>query len=342
MMNIETLLEKRNSIRKLPVNLDSSDLDLFQNSIKYSVLATKLLHLKNITIIKRGILFDDNKVMTESFPTPREKDKWVNSKDYVKFLIRNYFFSNYKVIEQECFWITDIWSNGYFHWFADALPRLLTIKEKIKNATLLLPFAYKKIDFITSSLKYFLIKDLKFINGTVLCRNLKMPTHTALTGYFNESIIRELRSLYVHHYQNAKNDYAGSKVYISRNKAERRKILNEDECREVLEEYDFKTVFFEDHTFEEQIKIAYGSKYLISNHGAGLTNMLFMKPSSSVFELRAKNFTNNCYFDLASALNLKYFYQLCDSDNQDNDNQLSNLTVDLQMLKENIEQMLTN
>ena len=70
--------------------------------------------------------------------------------------------------------------------------------------------------------------------------------------------------------------------------------------------------------------------------------MLFMKPSSSVFELRAKNFTNNCYFDLASALNLKYFYQLCDSDNQDNDNQLSNLTVDCQMLKENIEQMLTN
>jgi len=62
---------KRTSIRKLPVNLDSSDLDLFQNSIKYSVLATKLLHLKNITIIKRGILFDDNKVMTESFPTPR-------------------------------------------------------------------------------------------------------------------------------------------------------------------------------------------------------------------------------------------------------------------------------
>lgn len=45
---------------------------------------------------------------------------------------------------------------------------------------------------------------------------------------------------------------------------------------------------------------------------------------------------------MASALNLKYFYQLCDSDNQDNDNQLSNLTVDLQMLKENIEQMLTN
>ena len=70
---------KRTSIRKLPVNLDSSDLDLFQTSIRYSKPATKLLHLKNITINKKGILFDGNKVVPESFPTPREKDRWVKT-----------------------------------------------------------------------------------------------------------------------------------------------------------------------------------------------------------------------------------------------------------------------
>jgi len=41
---------------------------------------------------------------------------------------------------------------------------------------------------------------------------------------------------------------------------------------------------------------------------------------------------------LASALDLKYYYQLCDSDDQDA--HLSDLIVDCKLLKKNIEQML--
>ena len=81
---------------------------------------------------------------------------------------------------------------------------------------------------------------------------------------------------------------------------------------EVLRAFNFRIVRTEDYSFAEQVRLAAGARYLVSNHGAGLTNILFMRPGSSVLELRhATDCINNCYFTLASALNLKYFYQTC-------------------------------
>jgi hypothetical protein len=226
----------------------------------------------------------------------------------------------------------------------DALPRLFTIREKIARATLLLPGAYQGVDYIISSLKPFFVQELKFIDGIIRCRSLQIPTHTAPTGNYNENIIRGLRSLFTDFYQSAYrySDWAGDKIYISRGKAQKRKIVNEEDLVAILKEYGFKTVYFEDYHFEEQVRIALDAQYLIANHGAGLTNMLFMQSGSSVFELRQKGDShNNCYFALASSLNLRYFYQTCHSENPDEDAHTANLIVDCQALRKNIEQMLT-
>ena len=170
-----------------------------------------------------------------------------------------------------------------------------------------------------------------------------MPTRTAISGNYNENVIRGLRSLYADYYENACSDHSCNKVYISRGKAQIRKIANEEECAAILAEYDFKTIYFEDHTFEQQIAIALDAKYMVANHGGGLTNILFMKSGSSVLELRQNGDShNNCYFSLASALNLKYHYQLCHSENPDEDAHTANLIVDCRRLRKNIEQILAN
>ena len=71
--------------------------------------------------------------------------------------------------------------------------------------------------------------------------------------------------------------------------------------------------------------------------------MLFMKSGSSVFELRKKGDTrNNCYFALASTLELKYLYQTCDAENPEDRAYTANLIVDCQLLRKNIELMLSN
>jgi capsular polysaccharide biosynthesis protein len=88
----------------------------------------------------------------------------------------------------------------------------------------------------------------------------------------------------------------------------------------------------EDLSFSDQRNLMNETNFLISNHGAGLTNMLFMKEGSSVIELKSNaEDINNCFFNLASALNHKYFYTINSGDSPDV--QKSNITVDLEKLK---------
>ena len=80
------------------------------------------------------------------------------------------------------------------------------------------------------------------------------------------------------------------------------------------------------------------TKCLIGLHGAGLTNMLFMSEKTNVLELRNEEDShNNCYFSLASDLNLDYYYQLNKGDRKDTHE--VNVTVDILLLKQNIERM---
>ncbi len=104
----------------------------------------------------------------------------------------------------------------------------------------------------------------------------------------------------------------GEKIYISRRHAGKRRIVNEDEVCDVLRSFGFETICTEELSFEQQIRVCSRARYIVSNHGAGLTNTLFMKDGGNVLELRHEtDRISNCYFTLSSALNLNYFYQTC-------------------------------
>jgi capsular polysaccharide biosynthesis protein len=108
-----------------------------------------------------------------------------------------------------------------------------------------------------------------------------------------------------------------------------------------LRQFDFRIIRSENHSFAEQVRIASRARYLVSNHGAGLTNILFMSPDTNVLELRhVTDRVNNCYFTLASALNLNYFYQSCEPADRDEDPHTGDLKVDSRALRANIELML--
>lgn len=164
-----------------------------------------------------------------------------------------------------------------------------------------------------------------------------MPTYTAPTGNFNDTLIKSLRIFLNDHFIINSKTSTCKKIYISRAKSRGRRIVNEEEVKLILEAYGFEIHHFEDYSFEKQIAIVQNANYLISNHGSGLTNMLFMKPERSVLELRQYgDNSNSCYFALASALDLHYLYQTCRPEMTGKDN----LIVDCDKLRENIEKML--
>ena len=105
---------------------------------------------------------------------------------------------------------------------------------------------------------------------------------------------------------------SNNRIYISRSKASRRFLINEKDVESLLKEYNFQIINMEDYSFREQINIAYNARLLVSMHGGALTHIHFMQQESSVLEFRKKNDSkNNCYFSLADAMKVNYYYQFC-------------------------------
>ncbi len=259
-------------------------------------------------------------------------------KGCLKLFIKNLLLNNSVHLKDEYLWIVDQYSWSYFHWFCDAIPKLLASMQVVNNPKLLLPEFYRKFDYIEESLKAFPLVDLVFIPEHSLCQVKKLffPTPLAQSGHYNDPLMKKIRSTFREYFLKSTNMHLGERIYISRAKAGRRKILNEKDLINLLQKYRFKSIVFEDLQFKEQVAIALNTKYLVSNHGAGLTNMLFMNTASSILELRQQgDYFNNCYFALASALDIRYYYQICKG-NFDSDKELilsPNLDYSLKELK---------
>jgi capsular polysaccharide biosynthesis protein len=330
--------------RKLPVNLNRDDLWLFEHApeFQHETPQANVLEIENVWVNSSGVLFKRGRILPESFVVPENLKQW-KKRSIVKFLATNYLLKKRRRFKQDAAWITDDWSNGYYHWFADALPRLFMLRDRIADLVLLLPSQYEKLRFVRPSLSPFGVKRVEFIDEgyALLCQKLIVPRHTAHTGNHDQEIIRGVRELLVSSYAGERGLHESDRVYISRGKAPIRRIKNEEEVIDVLREFDFQIAYFEDYSLEQQVGIVSRARYLVSNHGAGLTNMLFMAAGNNVLELRNRtDAINNCYFNLASALNLNYFYQTCEAENTDEDPHSANLLVDTQALKENLRLML--
>jgi capsular polysaccharide biosynthesis protein len=200
----------------------------------------------------------------------------------------------------------------------------------------MLPAGYENLEFVASSLKAFGVKKFEFIgpDEVLECRSLLMPSHTAPSGHYNEEIIRGVRDVLLSSYGDSDQ---GHKIYISRGSAQKRRIVNEDEVTKLLSKFGFETIRAEDLSFAEQVQICSRTHCIVSNYGAGLTNMLFMPEGGSVLELRHQaDDINNCYFTLASALNLNYFLQTCRPSDDGPNPHIADLIVDVDELEHNL------
>ena len=284
-----------------------------------------------------GLLFSGTRILPESFAFPNHLDAW-KLRSVAKFLAKNYVLRHRRQIDDEVLWITDYWSNGYFHFLADALSRLYVVRDRVDDLRLMLPAGYENLDFVTSSLAAFGVKKVEFIrpNEVLECRSLLMPSHTAPSGNYNEEIIRGVRSVLLSAYGDSDQ---GERIYISRRSARKRRISNENEVMEILSRFGFQTIHAEELSFAEQVQRCSRARCIVSNHGAGLTNILFMREGGKVLELRHQtDDINNCYFTLASALNLNYFYQTCRPTDDGPDPHTADLIVDPEEFEKNLAQ----
>ena len=338
---LATILPAAVSKRRLPCNFDERDRSLFQHELEHDIPSTYLLRFRDVLVSAEGLILKGLKLLPESFAYSFELKDWKRS-SIAKLLATNYFMRHRRSAEMEVLWITDYWSKGYFHWLTDALPRLFVMRNRLHELTLTLPWEFERRDFVRASLDAFGVKSVDFIkqNEVLECGSLLMPTHTAPSGHFREQTIRGVRSILLSAFGNTKSQ-TQKRVYISRRAAGKRRVANEQEIIPILTANGFEIVCAEELTFEQQVALASQTRYLVSNHGAGLANTLFMPERGRVLELRHRtDYVNNCYFVMSSALDLDYFYQLCDAQQQGEDPHSADLIVDPGEIQRNLTVLL--
>lgn len=337
---LATLCNASVSKRQLPQNFEEAHLNLFQHEFERPIPESLLVRFENVSVSSEGLLFKGTNMLPESFAYAFEFDEW-KRRSVFKFLVTNHFFRKRRRIDTDVLWITDYWSKGYFHWLTDALTRLYVVRDRLDQVTLLLPWEFEVRDVVKSSLEVFGVKNVDFIRAdeVVECRSLLMPTHTAPSGHFRDNVLQGVRTELLSAFGNSGG--RDERIYISRRLANRRRVANEDDLVPVLKNFGFEIVCAEDLSFEDQVRLFSRARYLASNHGAGLTNMIFMRDGGSVLELRhVSDYVNNCYFILASALKLRYYYQLCRAETDLADPHTADLVVDPKEMEMNLTRLL--
>jgi hypothetical protein len=223
----------------------------------------------------------------------------------------------------------------YGHWLADILPKLLVLRKELPHYKILLPESY--VPFHLTSLAPFGLakQDVEIIkkDSSYKIKDLTLLSHVGTSCNTKDETLQELRDFYLDFYIGKERKKPTRKLYISRSKMANRKVSNEDEVEVLLVKNDFEMIYPEEYSFEEQVRMFSDCALLVGLTGSGLTNMLFMQNGSAVVEFKMiGDYTNLHYFSMASAMQLDYYYLLCQVDG--NDRLTANFRIDVSKLKE--------
>lgn len=206
-------------------------------------------------------------------------------------------------------YIHDTYSNGFFHWICDCLPKLVAAESILleHNALLIIPNSYKLQPYVQYTLDALGIS-YRFGNANEIIdsRKLYVINPVARSGNFKTEhmrLIRDKMSRPKSHFDTR------NKIYVSRKYSHRRFLQNEELLVDFLIDKNFMVIYPEEKCLQEQVELFSNCSLLVGLHGGGLTNMIFMPENSNVIEIRLENDTrNNCYFALSSSLGVNYYY----------------------------------
>ena len=211
------------------------------------------------------------------------------------------------------------WHN-YYHWMMELIPRVKIIEAAGYDLSSIDSFYVNTVasQFQQESLKAVGIPSRKIVDGAwhphLQADTLIVPSKMGSNGDFGPLPIQYLRDLFLP----AQIKPASRKIYINRNQARHRRILNEPELEQYLTGLGFESISLENMSIAEQASLMASAKVIISGHGAGLTNLVFCQQDSFVIELFEKDNIYPIYWGICNVLSLNYFYLKSNKEISDN------------------------
>ena len=150
-------------------------------------------------------------------------------------------------------------------------------------------------------------KSLRYIEADELIVPCKARIHLCMTPW----IIDWLRQTFVPDWkQQSQQAQTGVRLYFSRGRASKRRVVNEAEVVALVEQYGFKTVYLEELSVTEAAHLIVQAEGIVAVHGAGLANMVFCRPGIPLIELYGWHISQE-YWMTAHALGLQYCNLAC-------------------------------
>ena len=132
---------------------------------------------------------------------------------------------------------------------------------------------------------------------------------------------------------------APARLYVARLDTKNRVISNEPDMRRLLESFGFVTLVPGWCSFATQIGLFRSARVIVGGHGAGLTNLAFCQPGTTVLELVQSAFAEPQMTRIAQARGLNYHAE-CFESAVDGDVHRNVWTVDIRQLEAKLATLL--
>lgn len=341
--------------REYPRGASQEARELFDTYLNEPLPRMQVRNLGRIVAVDDGLLYRGPRLALECtpyyfkpdhdyFPIARRDhlgDRFTRLKRYVRFL------APWKQthLEGSHHWCTDLYSKAFYHWVAETLPRifLLTLLHP-GGVKIVFPGILSEIPYVRDSLTLFPEVQVTYLSKSKVSRfqELGWVSPMGEPYQFNPTLMRQLRRRFA--------TLLGSearpgwrRTYISRAKANRRVVKNEQELEKVLAQFGFETRYMEELTLKEQMTICSESQILLGLHGAGLANMLFLPAGAFVIELRRDNGWASCFYRMAHAIAVDYTYCFGSSAPEDETKNeiFVDMTIDPAQLEEKLREVVS-
>lgn len=205
-------------------------------------------------------------------------------------------------------------------WCADVIPELTSVPIMIRG-----PASAFQLETLTAL--GISRERLRFFTGNVLALKTVIFSSPIVPGNCSAEVVSWLRSKILPLAGSAPAQPEGL-VYVSRNRASSRRLLNEEQLVPRLEARGFRSYTMEEMTVKQQLEIFGHAKMVVMPHGAAGSNIVFAQPGCVLIEMMPLTYENYDHLIYASLNNCIYGAIFCDSSPRPEDN----MVVDIDKL----------
>jgi capsular polysaccharide biosynthesis protein len=232
----------------------------------------------------------------------------------------------------------DVRPLNFCHWLVDWLPRLSVLGEQVRSADLFvvvpkLTAAYQWDTLQLAGIapeRVIQLGNMQALRADRLLATSDLhivphPGHKAapwLTSWLRASLG------YASFVQSADAPSRRRKLYVSRGDAEGRRVFDEAALMTALRPFGYQMVTLGTATIEQQIALFAGATHIVAPHGAGLTNIVFAQPETTLVEIFPRSYGTAAYYVLAAGLGIRYASYIADDIMPGSRAQLDDINLD--------------